>query len=140
MEDIKTQRQLEISAGENAATASPLYFVYQRGYTVVEPDTAYDQSTTRFGYMPELVRFDEDGNQKAAEKDPSTWDEQKGKWRPVVKKVYHDKFVTVCFTRLAAENFIKAEKHNLKKPKIFVEYCERRNIEMQSVLAFLGDS
>jgi hypothetical protein len=84
IEAIKVQRQKEIEQGLNAATAYPLYIVYEK----------------------------------------------------IGKK---EKFVTLCFTRKAASDFIDAERHNLNKPKIYVEYAERRNTELRAILEILGD-
>jgi hypothetical protein len=140
MEEIKQRRQKEILDGKNAATASPLYLVYDQSYTVCEHDTQYDQSTTVFNDSEKYVRHDHEGGEKRAEPNTDIWGEEKGKWSAVVKKSFHDRFVTVCFTRKGAEDFIKAERHNLTNPRIYVEYAERRNIELHEVLRALGDA
>lgn len=139
MESIKKRRQKEISEGKNAGTRNPLYVVYDQIQTYCEHDTSLDQSTTVFNHEDEFVRFDSEGNEKKAEANPDNWGYEKGKWSAVVKKSFHDRFVTVCFTRKGAEDFIKAERHNLNKPRIYVEYAERRNIELHEVLKALGD-
>lgn len=63
----------------------------------------------------------------------------RGEWGEVVKKSFHDRFVTVCFTMEGAEGFIKAEGHNLTNPRVYVGHVGRRNVELRGVLGLLGD-
>lgn len=54
-------------------------------------------------------------------------------------KVYYIdiwEFVTVCFTRLAAEDFIEVNEHRLKNPRVYVETAYR-NPEMIAVQELL---
>lgn len=140
MEEIKTRRQDEIRLGLNAFTAYPLYIVYDQIFTVSEYNSSYGQSTTCFNYSEIFVRHDNEGREKKAEKNTAEWDKPKGKWSEVVKKSFHDRFVTVCFTRKGAEDFIAAERHNLQNPRIYVQYAERRNLELHKILHALGDT
>lgn len=139
MESIKKQRQKEIALGENLSTRNPIYVVYDQIYTVCEHDTIYEQNTTHFSVKEKFVRHDYNGGEKAAEPYSQKWYDKVGKWSPVVKKSFHDRFVTVCFTRQAAKDFIEAERHNLTNPRIFVEYAQTRNKELLEVLKALGD-
>lgn len=52
----------------------------------------------------------------------------------------HGAFVTCCFTYEAAEAFIRAERHNLKKPYIYVVSIPRRNQQMMQLVELFGDA
>lgn len=57
----------------------------------------------------------------------------------VVGYVDRPKFVTSCFTRAAAESYIKANAHNLKEPHVFVHsgYRNREWIDMRKAIGAL---
>ncbi len=143
IDKIKEQRQREIRKGENGFAAHPIYIVYSEGYTYGDPDEP-DQSTTRFGIKERFVRVDSDGNEKAAEKNTDRWYEQTpkrsgGLWSVVRRVNVHDRFISFFFTHKAAKQFIKNDKHNLNKPRIFVEHAHRKNTELNDILTALGD-
>lgn len=121
---IGRERQQEIRDGKHLATFPPLYVVYDQRETCCEPDTGFDQSTSL---------FDERSEVKYVEKDDS--------WEPgeELSVSYHDVFVTVCFTRAGAEDFIQAERHNLSNPRIYVHYIPRRNHELVAIGKLFGD-
>lgn len=129
LHDIEIKRQIEIANGEHVYTYPPLYVVYEQVETVVEASSNYDQNTTLFDDSPKYSTLSEE--KEEFDEDTDT-DED-------IKICYHDRFVTVCFTRKAAEDFITAERHNLTNPRIYVHSIERRNIQLIEIGKILGD-
>jgi hypothetical protein len=148
---IKETRIQEIKDEKNACTYPPLYVVYDITETVCEHNTDYTQATTLFGIDDKYIRplLDGEGEFIEAEGDTDKWDEEiehtpEGEedaltYRSVLKMSHHDRFVTVCFTREAAEQFIKLERHNLKDPRIYVHGIPRRNVQLVELGKLFGD-
>jgi hypothetical protein len=119
----------------NACTAYPLFIVYEKKRIYgMDIDFADDN----------IVWIDADSDYCEA-------DERKTK---ALERYYHryvrmprawqrtayidvDEFDQVCFTRQGAEEYIQRNRHNLKKPYIYVEHINRRNEEMRAVRDFL---
>ncbi len=127
IELINDQRQKEIADEINLSTTFPLYVVYE-DITHVSPDSSYTQSTSMFSDKV-------DGIAIAKDLDPEgeSDDEQE------LTIGYHDRFVTCCFTRTAADDFIKNERHNLTNPRVWVDHIPHRNIEMRTLCVLFGD-
>ncbi len=152
IDEISATRQQEIEQGLNAFTVPPLYVVLDEVISVAEYDSAFSASTTLFDKSELYVRADEDGNEIPAEQQVGdNWDhplpvksdndsDSITQYNPVVKKSFHDRFVTVCFTRQAAEEFIKMEGHNLNNPRIYVFGVPRRNIQLTQIVKLMGDT
>lgn len=154
---IATKRQSEIERGLHAYTVPPLYVVYEQVLTCCRYDSDMNMSTTLFNEFADIeVRFVKEcganeyelsnhemfsGFDKDAEvtvPDP----ENEGEfieYTPAVRVGFHDRFVTCCFTHQAAVEFIKAERHNLTKPDIWVYGIKRRNTEMIELGKLFGD-
>lgn len=151
IEGIKSVRVQEIKEEKNACTYPPLYVVYDIIESACEHNTDYSQATTLFGIDDKYIRplLDGEGDFIEAESDTDKWDEEiehtpEGEdealtYRPVLRVSHHDRFVTVCFTREAAEWFIKLERHNLKDPRIYVHAIPRRNLQLLELGRLLGD-
>ena len=122
---VKEMRQQEIKDGKNACTTPPLYVVFDQVKTYCEPDTEY-------GYSQSTTLFDETSKIEQVEVEDGVFRE--------LSVSYHDQFVTVCFTRAGAEEFIRGERHNLQKPQIYVHYIPRRNYELVDIGKLFGDS
>lgn len=146
IEEIKKQRQEEIKKGLNAWTYPPLYVVLDTREIVCEHSTSYSQGVSVFCYPSEYVRYSEEACSEIPAKNASEedWDEpiiaNGVEHGPVLKKSYCDRFITVCFTRKAAEEYIERNKHNLRKPGIYVFGAERRNIELIELCKLFGDN
>lgn len=140
---IGLQRQQEIIIGVHAMTVPPLYTIYEEVITICEFETGYNQSTTLFEEGKEQYRrYSADGAWIEGDLDEDGYNsiELEGtKYGPLVRCFFHDKFVTVCFTRDAAELFIKNERHNLSNPRIWVHAIPRRNIELNEIGHLFGD-
>jgi hypothetical protein len=143
IDKIKHTRQQEIEEGKNAATVPPIYVVLERIFSVCEITSDYSQGTTVFDDDEEYVRVNSDGDEMPAEQSRDKWREviavDEVLYYPVVKKSFHDRFVTVAFTRKAAEDYIEMDRHNLTNPRIYVFGVNRRNIELLELIKLLGD-
>ena len=152
IDKINTVRQREIIEEKNACTYPPLYVVYDIIQSACEHNTDYSQATTLFGIDDKYIRPLLDGEGEFIEAESNLtekWDEEiehtpEGEdepltYRPVLKMSHHDRFITVCFTREAAEQFIKHERHNLSDPRIYVHGIPRRNIELVELGKLFGD-
>lgn len=152
IEETKAIRQKEIDEGKHAWTVPPLYVVYDILISVAPHDSGYQISTSLFDYSDEFIRAGDEGHEIPAEenkdngwgwyrplavKDPE-YDEPR-QYGPVLRKGYHDSFQTGCFTREAAEAFIERERHNLKRPRIYVHAIPDRNVELVEIGKILGD-
>jgi len=148
IKSIATQRAKEIAKNKNYSTARPIYIVYDIVETLVPYEWDYISSTTyhsKFRDKREYVRIcEDDGTEKKAERNEDLWDEARTirgeDFTPVMQKAYHDKFITVCLTRKAAEQFMKNERHNLNNPYVFVDTIMWRNTEMVELLNLISES
>ena len=154
---IAFQRQQEILDGRHACTVPPLYVVYQQTYSYASHRSDITLSTTLFDEFADIyVRLVKDcgddgyelsNHEMFKDSDPDEEisvaypedPEEIIEFTPVLRMGFHDKFVTCCFTRQAAEDFIKREQHNLTAPKIWVHGIMRRNIEMVELGQLFGD-
>jgi hypothetical protein len=135
------QRQSEIKARQSGYTAFPIYVVYETINRYVERDTDYSLGTSVFRDDDDFVRVSDDGHE--IEAGDGDWDDyttiNDTVYNPVVRKVYHDKFKTVCFTRAAAEEYMQRDRHNLTNPRIYVHSINSDNAEMRKFANLLGD-
>lgn len=141
--DIKIQRQLEIYNDEHLCTYPPLYVVYDVIETCCEHDSGFSGSTSlKYDECKYLRYFDED-NWIEAEKDTENWNNvlylDEMEFSSVLKVSFHDKFITCCFTKMAANDYIQREKHNLNNPYIFVHHIPYRNIQLTEIGQLFGD-
>jgi len=146
--NVLAKRRQEIAEGKNACTRNPLYLVYDTRYFVIENTSGFSPSASVFNNPEEYIRGNVDDFEDFIVVSPSDDDfeeeevqrahpYEEGEIRTygeVLKKVYYDRFVTVCFTREAAEAFIQADRHNLSNPRIYVDYCHHKNTEMLGIL------
>lgn len=144
LKQILIKREQEIKEGKNAYTVPPLYVVYEEVRTFCEHTSQYDQSTTLFSKpKTEYVRVDGEGEEYDVLSYTDLWSrelvvdegDEQFTLSEVLRKSSHDRFVTVCFTREAAEEFIKRERHNLRNPRIYVHAILRRNRELIDLLS-----
>lgn len=151
IEQLFLVRQQEIIDGKNAYTVPPLYVVYDTINSYSPHDSDWSASTSLFGYEEKYIRVEENGEGNYIEAENSIegdWDEPLTVkdtddllvYEPVIKESTHDRFVTVCFTRQGAEDFISRERHNLKQPRIYVHGVERRNVELIEIVKLFGDT
>lgn len=114
----------DINSQENLATAHPLFIVQQkRRIYGIDPDHSHD------GYI--LVSYGEEVGEDELEENELTLED--------CDKVYYIdiwQFVTACFTRVGCEQYLQANGHNLKDPRIYIESAHR-NVEYQTVRDFL---
>lgn len=138
---IGQTRQQEIKEGKNAITYPPLYVVFDEIYSYTEADSSYTQTTSLFNNSSdgdELMWVGEDDiipDDDLAEYKKDNPDEDIKQ----LKVGHHDRFITVCFTRQAAEDFIKRERHNLNNPRIWVAFIPWRNFELREIGVMFGD-
>jgi len=106
---------------DSLATAHPVFIVQQRR-RIYGFDTFYVDDTVWFFDGEEY-----DGNDLSKdEKDEATLTGYMDVWE----------FVTACFTRKGCEDYLAANGHNLKEPRIYVESAHR-NEEWQTVRSAL---
>lgn len=127
--DIYEKRTKEIDNYENAMTSNPIYVVYDVIEMYSECDSQYDQSTTLFDYNDDIKYLSEIDSELVSNNDDI--DEK-------VRVSYHDRFVTVNFTRQGANDYIKLNYHNLYNPKIFVHHVPERNQELSNLLKLIS--
>ncbi len=143
---IMGERKQEIAENKNGYTTDPLYVVYQSAESISSSDD-YQLGTSKFSeYQNDHYRrYTEDGESFICDFDPE-WLEYADfesvtvddvEYKEVVRCGIHDVFVTVCFTRAAAEAFIEREKHNLTSPRIWVDSIPRRNAGMREIVTAL---
>lgn len=143
IENIKIQRQQEISNGEHLSTFPPLYVVYDIIETCSEHNSDYTNSTSFKYNEDEYRRYNNESGWIKAEENTGNWDDiiyvDDVEYNEVLKTSFHDKFITCTFTRVAAEDFIQREKHNLNNPYIFVHHIPYRNIQLIEIGIMFGD-
>jgi hypothetical protein len=143
IEKIKTAREKDIAENKMLNTANHIFVVFDVRYSFTEHSSPYEQSSSVFGYADEFFRCSNEGETIEAEDNTSTWDDtieiNGTTYNSVCRVGYHDKFVTVCFTKEAADKFIESERHNLKTPRIYVEHIPRRNRELRELCKLFGD-
>ena len=121
--DIRTQ--------DNRITALPV-FVVQQKRRVYGMDPAYSD---------EIVWVDSDGEalpEEVAALDAEyeeTGDEPDGWTRTSYIDVWE--FVTCCFTENGCNDYIEANRHNLKEPRVYA-YSGHRNREWETVRDYLA--
>ena len=120
---------------DNACTADPIFIVYEKE-RIYGLDTSYADDKIvwldvygDYGEADDRKKRALDRYYRMYHQDPEGW----------TRTGYtdRDRFVTACFTRVAAEEYIKRDGHNLKRPHIYVEHINRRNWEMKSFRDFL---
>lgn len=119
---------------DNAITAHPLFVVYQKD-RVTGMDTDYTEDDHIVWYNSADVYEADERKHKVLERYYNYFGQEPENWTRT-GYVEKKKFVTACFTRAAAENYIQRNRHNLKKPFVYVESMYR-NFEMIEVREFL---
>lgn len=131
---------------DNRITADPLFVVFQKSVVVVDEDYDHDrvvwvddegnEADTEDAYSLSAMRQDmEGGSFMDDEIELIDEDECRREWRRIaIKEV--DEFVTACFTEVGAESYLKVNRHNLRKPYIFVTSLFR-NEEMKNLRNWL---
>jgi hypothetical protein len=148
--NIKTTRQIEILDGKNLATRNPIYLVFQEIYSIASHQSDYQLGRNLRNKQDEYVRYliDSDSFILANFTNTDNWDDkieiknedgEIEKYSEVVKIGYHDRFVSVFFTKESADLFIKQESHKLKNPYVYVEYIGNRNWQLQDLCKLFGD-
>lgn len=143
---LMSKRKREIAENKNGYTTNPLYVVYQSSCSL-SSDGDFQIGTSKFSeYQNDHYRrYTESGESFISDSDPEwpadyhaesvTIDDVE--YKEVVRCGIHDEFVTACFTRAAAEEFIEREKHNLTSPRIWVDAIPRRSTDMLELLSAL---
>jgi hypothetical protein len=121
-----------IRTQDNRITAAPIFIVQQVREFVADAD--YDNDG--------IVWVDEDGSKADAEEAArleaefkDTYDTPDGWRRLAVKEVWE--FVTACFTEQGCKDYIAANGHNLRRPRIYAD-GSFRNAEWQAVRDYLA--
>jgi len=131
----------EMGSQDNACTAEPFYVVYQKREIFNVTDDANDVQ-----YYWRNVGSADTRDEPYHEHDPKkikrldAYFAKNYRPKPGWERDFYvevPEFVTACFTRKAAQQYIDSNAHNLHKPYIFVESLYR-NSEMVAVRKFLG--
>jgi hypothetical protein len=112
----------ELQTQDNAATAHPLYCVFQK-------QRIYGLDSDHAEHFVWLSPDDGDGRRETDEDAPGA---------ERVGYIDVDRFVTACLTRKSAKDFIERNSHRLRKPFVYVESLHR-NEEMIAIRAHLMD-
>ncbi len=149
IEEVKAQRQKEVAGGENLHTAYPLYVVYSIRKSYADEYTDCQISTTLNDHEEyedftawikkddgEVYFEDEKEYKKYLEDKENNVTEEDFK---VMLGGCHDVFMTCCFTREAAEAFIRAERHNMDMPYVHVRCIPYRNQQLMRLVEVFGD-
>lgn len=128
--DLKTLSH-EINTQDNLCTADPFYIVQQRR-RIYNVDGSDDSC------------WMEDGEEVDRELSKELYDKYNNgqyihSFYELVGYVDYWEFVTGCFTRKGAEDYIAANGHNLTEPRIYVESLYR-NKEMIGIREFLKNA
>jgi len=144
---LMSKRKREIAENKNGYTTNPLYVVYQSAESLSSSDD-FQVGTSKFSeYQNDHYRrYTESGESFISDTDPE-WPADADHYEPVtvddveykdvVRCGIHDEFVTACFTRAAAEEFIERERHNLRDPRIWVDSIPHRSTDMLELLSAL---
>lgn len=114
----------------NRYTADPMFIVFQKQEIVTHEDYDHD-------YVVWVNDDGEEADERKARRLQALDDgcRDTGEWkRLAVKEI--DQFVTACFTLKGCEDYLAINRHNLRKPYIYVE-GSYRNHEYQSVRNWL---
>jgi len=120
----------EIKSQDNACTAWPMFVVQQRR-RLYGLDTQWsDDNVVWIDSANDNVEATPEEHDDLEAKYDVTGDEPDG-W---TRTAYIDQweFVSVFFTRKAAESYITNQRHNLNDPRIYVESANR-NVEWQTI-------
>jgi len=124
------QLRNRIRTQDNRITADPLFVVFDKyKFLGLDPQFADDDQIEWQSVDGEYVI---EGEERAALEKQY---QETGKIDTDHQRVAFcefDRFITACFTEAAADAFIAANKHNLKKPHVFVVSLER-NPEMKMI-------
>lgn len=115
----------ELATQDNLATASPLFEVREQ---VIYP--APD------GYGDGWGALDDEGDWLGCRATVPELDDAFGSAVEVVRVWMHERVVTTCLTRKAAEAYIEGNKHNLANPSVYVASAHR-NHEMINLTNWL---
>lgn len=114
-------------------TADPIFVVQQKVPRVAAEGHDYDRIEWRDDHGDCDLASDEEAAELEAVFE-ATGDIPKGWDRLLVKDDWQ--FVTACFTENGCEDYLRANGHNLREPRIYVE-SGFRNAEWQLLRAFL---
>lgn len=127
----------QLRTQDNLATSEPLFIVEQK-----RRDYGF---SSNWSDSP-VVWLDEEGNEHALDseegkklekllREAASFEEVPKGW---TRTHYKDRweFVTACFTRKGCEDYIAANGHNLKSPRIYVASAHR-NAEWNAVRGYL---
>lgn len=115
-DQLAEELRTELHTQDNACTEHPLFCVYQRR-RIYGLDADYADGVVW------LTPDDGDGRRETKEDEPGA------------ERVGYcdiDVFVTACFTRKSAKDFLKRNSHRLRDPFVYVESLDR-NDEMIAV-------
>ena len=121
----------ELRTQDNAITADPLFVVFQEERVYGVSQDYHTNGYTWVGEEDSSVRADDDES-KVLDKLLEEDDRELSIGGVTFERVWYrtvPRFVTACFTRKGAEDYIARNRHNLTKPYIYVESMYR-NEEM----------
>lgn len=121
------ERLLAIASGiatqDNAATAHPYYIVQQRREIAgIDPD--YHDDAVVVWVQADWAVYEADDEFEALENGFQETGDEPEHWRRT-HQIEIWEFVTAFLTRKGAQEYIEAQRHNLNKPRIYVESAHR---------------
>lgn len=120
---------------DNAATANPLFVVYEID-RIYGMDTDYaDDNIVWVDAENDYIEADKKKH-AALERYRAYFSAEPRGWQRTAY-IERNRFAMACFTREAAEDYIRRNRHNMKRPHIFVEHIPYRNWEMKTIRDFL---
>lgn len=125
-----------IRTQDNAITADPLFVIYEKERVYgMDPEHSDEFNTLWINADGDYEEASRQRHQALEKRYYRNGVSEYGGWRRVCY-TDRDKFSRAFFTRKSAENYIRRNSHNLKRPHIFVESMYR-NYEMIAVRNFL---
>ena len=134
MRDI-TEIANDLTAQDNRCTDQPIFIVQQKK-RIYGLDPNYCEDIKQVEWRTEDFEYaaDEAESAEMEEAFQETGDVKDGWMRVVFMDIWE--FVTACFTEQGCKDYIAANGHNLKEPRIYAE-GSFRNEEWQTVRKFL---
>lgn len=137
MSDIK-DIAARMVAQDNRITADPIFVVEQRKRVYgFDPDYASDVGIVWVYDDGDLDEVPADEAKPLEEVYRSTREEPEGYRRLAFQDTWE--FVTACFTERGCEDYIAANRHNLKEPRIYV-HSAYRNHEWRAIRQHLAET
>lgn len=129
--ELLPQREKEIEEGKNGGTRNPIYVVMEEVENYIDGwvEEMFNVHNLKdrnpeYGYV-DLELDSDDREFKTSSDDMKD---------PIkITKFYTDRYVAFFLTRKGAEDYLKYQKHNLRKPYIYTFGVGYRNDEMEKL-------